>query len=229
MMTPAQVTAVRATTLTPLHYHSLAVPSGSATIAGFLADRSMSYAMAGAMGALAASAALPLKKDYHRDLSTLPWMASVFSARNPRLLPRIGKRLNLDTEGGYTKKIMDATGTGNLKTWFFIQEVAPGTVYDGAIFGPDPFAMAAEVERRPVDSIVVRTGRHLGGLVRLERSDEAHPVRLNAHTAHLFGADPASDPEMEVETFALYDMQFTAPKPLEDAARIVGSWRSFDA
>lgn len=227
-MTPAHVTAVRATTLTPLHYHSLAVPSGSATIAEFLADRSMSYALAGAMGALAASVALPLKKDYRRDLSALPWMASVFSARNPSLLPRLGKRLNLDTEGGYTKKIMDATGTGNLKTWFFIQEVAPGTVYDGAIFGPDPFAMAEAAEGRPVDSIVVRTGRHLGGLVKLERSPETMEVRLNAHTAHLFGAAPASDPKMEVDTFALYDMQFTAPKPLAEAAEIVGSWRPFD-
>ena len=228
-MAPARVTAVRATTLTPLHYHSLAVPSGSATIAGFLADRSMSYALAGAMGALAASAALPLKKDYRRDLSALPWLASVFTAKDPRLLPRIGKRLNLDTEGGYTKKIMDATGTGNLKTWFFIQEVAPGTVYDGAIFGPDPFAMASDTEGKLVDSIVLRTGRHLGGLVRLERSREERPIRLNAHTAHLFGANPAEDPEMAVDTFALYDMQFTAPKPLDEAARIVGSWRHFDA
>ena len=228
-MTPAQVTAVRATTLTPLHYHSLAVPSGSATIAEFLADRSMSYALAGAMGALRASAALPPKKDYHRDLSALPWMASVFSARNPSLLPRLGKRLNLDTEGGYSKKIMDATGTGNLKTWFFIQEVAPGTIYDGAIFGPDPFAMAAAADGAPVDSLVVRTGRHLGGLVKLERSADTPAVRLNAHTAHLFGADPASDPDMEVDTFALYTMQLTAPKPLDEAARIVGSWRSFDA
>lgn len=228
-MTAPQVTAVRATTLTPLHYHSLAVPSGSATIAGFLSDRSMSYALAGAMGALAASAALPLRKDYHRDLSALPWMASVFSARSPQLLPRIGKRLNLDTEGGYTKKIMDATGTGNLKTWFFIQEIAPGVIYDGAVFGPDPFAMAAEVEGRPVERLILRTGRHLSGLVRLERSEEARPVRLNAHTAHLFGVDPASDPEMAVETFALYSMQFTAPKPLDQAARIVGSWRAFDA
>jgi hypothetical protein len=224
-MTSPSVTPVRATTLSPLHYHSLAVPSGTATIAEFLADRSMSYAIANAMGSLAASVALPVRKDYRRDLAAFPWMASVFSATNPSLLPQIGKRLNLDTEGGYQKKVMDATGTGNLKTWFYIQEVAPGTIYEGAIFGPDPFSMASEAEGCEIDRLIVRTGRHLGGIVRLERSDDVTSVRLNAHTANLFGrAD-----HLEVDVFALYDMQMTPPMSLDEAARIVGSWRAFDA
>lgn len=224
-MTAPGVTAVRATTLSPLHYHSLAVQSGTATIAEFLADRSMSYAIANAMGSLAASVVLPIVKDYRRDLEAFPWMASVFSAVNPSLLPQIGKRLNLDTEGGYQKKIIDATGTGNLKTWFYIQEVAPGTVYEGAIFGPDPFRMASEAEGRDVDRLIVRTGRHLGGIVRLERAPEVTDVRLNAHTAHLFGRSDG----LEVDVVALYDMQFTPPMPLAAAAAVVGSWRSFDA
>ncbi|GGF77017.1 hypothetical protein GCM10011402_32130 [Paracoccus acridae] len=226
-MTVPGVTPVRATTLSPLHYHSLPVPSGTATIAEFLADRSMSYAIANAMGALSSSVALPRVKDYRRDLEVLPWMASVFTAVNPSLLPQIGKRLNLDSEGGYQKKIMDATGTGNLKTWFYIQEVAPGTIYEGAIFGPDPFLMASEADGRKIDYLIIRTGRHLGGIVKLERAPDVAAVRLNAHTAHLFGQDPATDPNMEVDVFALYDMQFTSLKPLEDAARIVGSWRTF--
>ena len=72
MSTPT-ATPVRAISLTPFHYHSLAVPSGTATLAAYLADRSMSYALAGAMGALAPSAALP-QKDYARDLRQLPWL-----------------------------------------------------------------------------------------------------------------------------------------------------------
>lgn len=224
-MTRPDVTPVRATTLSPLHYHSLAVPSGTATISEFLADRSMSYAIANAMGALWPSVALPMKKDYRRDLEAFPWMASVFSAVNPSLLPQIGKRLNLETEGGYQKKVMDATGIGNLKTWFYIQEVAPGTIYEGAIFGPDPFAMASDVEGREIDRLIIRTGRHLGGIVRLERAPDVAGVRLNAHTAHLFGREA----NLEVDVFALYDMQFTQAIALEEAADIVGSWRSFDA
>lgn len=221
-------TPVRAVTLTPFHYHSLAVPSGTATLAAYLADRSMSYALAGAMGALAPSAALP-QKDYERDLRQLPWLCSVFEARNPRLLPPIGKRLNLDTEGGYQRRVMDATGTGNLKTWFYIQEVPVGVEYDGAIFGLDPFRLASEVERREVTEIVVRTGRHLGGLLALTRQADRRSVRLNAHTAHLFGQRPEDDPTMAVDVFALYDMQVTAPMELDIAAETVGNWRYFQA
>ncbi|MDD2867480.1 hypothetical protein [Neomegalonema sp.] len=216
-------TPVRAVSLTPFHYHSLAVPSGTATLSSYLADRSMSYALAGAMGALAASAALP-QKDYRRDLEALPWLCSAFEAQNPRLLPPIGKRLNLDTEGGYQKRLMDATGTGNLKTWFYIQEVPPGVVYEGAVFGPDPFRLASEVEGRKVESLVLRTGRHLGGLIELRRAPEIEAARLNLHTAKLFGAAVEA---MEVDVFALYDIQLTAPMKLAEAAAVVGSWRSF--
>lgn len=225
MNTPT-VTPVRAVTLTPFHYHSFAVPSGTATLAAYLADRSMSYALAGAMGALAASAALP-RKDYSRDLRQLPWLCSVFQARNPRLLPAIGKRLNLDTEGGYQKRVIEATSTGNLKTWFFIQEVPVGVEYDGAIFGPDPFRLATAIEGREVGEIIVRTGRHLGGVLRLTRQALATPVRLNAHTAYLLGQDPEGSPVLAVDVFALYDMQLTAPMDVEMAANIVGGWRCF--
>ena len=227
MSTPT-ATPVRAITLTPFHYHSLAVPSGTATLAAYLADRSMSYALAAAMGALAPSAALP-QKDYARDLRQLPWLCSVFEARNPRLLPAIGKRLNLDTEGGYQKRIMDATGTGNLKTWFYIQEVPVGVEYDGAIFGMDPFRMASEVEQREVTEIIVRTGRHLGGLLSLTRQQDRRPVRLNAHTAHLFGQHPEDDPALAVDVFALYDIQVTAQMELDIAAATVSNWRHFQA
>ncbi len=223
-MTKVGVTAIRAVTLTPFHYHSLAVPSGTATLSTFLADRSMSYALAGAMGGLRPSVCLPVNKDYLRDLAAMTWLCSAFEAENPRLLPPLGKRLNLDTEGGYQKRVMDATGTGNLKTWFYIQEVPQDVVYYGAVFGPDPFAMASEAEGREVDEIIIRTGRHLGGLVSLRRAEEAPQVRLNVHTAHLFGANTA-DENLKVEVFALYDIQLTKRLELPVAAEIVAGWR----
>ena len=225
-MNAGTATRIRATSLTPFHYHSLAVPSGTATLAPYLADRAISYALASAMGALAASPALP-KKNYLRDFRALPWLASVFEAREPRLRRPLGKRLNLDAEGGYQKRIHEATGTGNLKTWFFIQEVPPGTVYHGAIFGPDPFLLAEGIENRDVGRIVVRIGRHLGGMLALDRceTDDNDKVRLNAWTADLAGYDVDNDPLMSVDVYALHDIQITAPMPLGAAAERVSAWR----
>ncbi len=217
-------TPVSARTLTPYHHHTLATPSGTATDARFLPDRAMSYALAGALGALAASPAL-FPKDYARDFRALPWLVSVLQADKARLLPPLGKRLNIEFEGGHSKKIQDATATGNLKTWFFIQEAAPELVYRGAVFGPDPFRVASEVAGEAVNEIVIRTGRHLGGLMALRRNDSAGNVRLNAHTAHLFGDDPNADPDLAVDIFALYDLQYSKPLALSRAASIVARWR----
>ena len=152
------------------------------------------------------------------------WLCSAFEAENQLLLPPLGKRLNLDTEGGYQKRVMDATGTGNLKTWFYIQEVPQDVIDQGAIFGPDPFEMASAIEGRKVNEIIVRTGRHLGGLVSLRRAEDVKQVRLNVHTAHLFGAD-TQDERLAVDIFALYDIQLTRRLDLDAAAGLVAGWR----
>lgn len=177
------------------------------------------------MGALAASPAL-FEKDYGRDLRRLPWLCSVFEADAPRLMPPIGKRFNLDVEGGYQKRVQDATSTGNLKTWFFVQEIPPFSVYRGAIFGPDPFEMASHDSGRRIDEIVVRSGRHLSGLISLRRTpaDGGH-VRMNAHTAHLFGVDPNAEPSLATDVFVLYDIQVTRPMPLDKAASMIERFR----
>ena len=221
-----KATPLVATTLTPYHHHTLATPSGTATDPRFLPDRAMSYALAGAMGALAASPAL-FPKDYARDLQALPWLVSVLEADESRLLPPLGRRLNIEYEGGHSRAIQNATATGNLKTWFFIQEAAPDLAYRGAVFGADPFEMASEASGENLDTIVVRTGRHLGGLVALRRDDSAVSafVRLNAHTAHLFGDDPNTDHDLAVDEYVLYDLQYSKPLELSRAATIVARWR----
>lgn len=180
-MAKPTVVGVKATTLSPFHYHSLAVPSGTATLATYLTDRSIGFAIANALGALAPSVALP-KKDYARHMKALPCLAGVFETKNPRLLRPIGRRLNLDGEGGFSMKMQGNVSTGNLKTWFFVQEVAAGVVYDGAVFCADPFEIAAEALGHEPDCLVVRTGRHLGGILKLEKAPDVARVRLNAHT-----------------------------------------------
>ena len=97
----AQAIGVRATVLSPFHYHSLAVPSGTATQPEYLTDRQMSFALAGTLGCLSSSPALP-RKDYRGHLAALPFLASVFETRAPRLLPPRACRLNIDAETGFT-------------------------------------------------------------------------------------------------------------------------------
>ena len=218
------VTPVIAKTLTPYHHHTLATPSGTGTDARFLPDRAMSYALAGALGSLAASPAL-FPKNYIRDLRALPWLVSVLEADRARLLSPIGKRLNIEFEGGHSKKLQDATATGNLKTWFYVQEAAPQLVYRGAVFGPDPFELLSEVEGAVVNEIIVRTGRHLGGIVSLRRTNDVMHVRLNVHTAHLFGDDPNTDPDLAVDVYTLYDLQYSQRLEIDRAAAIVARWR----
>ena len=217
-------TPVRLETLSPHHYQSLAIPSGVASLSTHLADRSVAYGLAGAFGSLSNSVALP-PKDYRRDFAGLTWLASVFEAENPRLMRPQGRRLNLDQEGGYQKSIQDATGTGNLKTWFFIQEIPVNVFYRGAVFGPDPFEMASEAEGTDVQRIVFRVGRHRGGLIRMVRSEESN-VRLNLHTGFVCGADVANDSRLRVEIPALWDLQVSEPLSLSAARGIVAEWKS---
>ena len=216
-------TPVRLETLTPHHYQSLAIPSGVASLSAHMADRSVAYGLAGAFGSLSPSVALPAK-DYRRDFAAMAWLASVFDAEKPKLMRPQGRRLNLDQEGGYQKSIQDATGTGNLKSWFFIQEIPPNAVYHGAVFGPDPFEMASEVERADISHIVFRIGRHRGGIVRMVRSDVTE-VRLNLHTGFVCGADVTHDVRLSVEIPALWDLQVSVPLPVATAARVVTEWQ----
>ena len=215
------VVGVRATVLSPFHYHSLAVPGGTATQPDFLTDRQMSFALGAALGCLSSSLALP-RKDYRAHLAALPFLASVFATAQPQLLPPLARRLNLDEEAGLTKAVQDATGTGNLKTYFFIQEVPPGVEYRGAVFGADPFALAGRAEGRPCREIIVRTGRHLGGMLRLE-PEPLGEVRLNAHTAALFGQVDG----LAVDLYVLHDLQLSGLLPVAEAGVKVARWRPF--
>ena len=156
------VIGARATVLVPFHYHSLAVPGGTATLPDFLTDRQISFAIAAALGCLSASPALPMK-DYRAHMTALPLLASVFETKEARLLRPLAKRLNIDAEAGLTKSVQDATGTGNLKTYFFIQEVPPGLVYEGAIFGADPFALASLVKKGQSPRSLCALGDTLAG------------------------------------------------------------------
>ncbi len=204
---------VKATTLTPFCYHSLMVQSGTATLPELISDRAIAFGLVASLGWMAARVALP-DKDYRRDLSAMPYRASVFTADHPRLLPPLVKRLNLDAEAGLKEKIQNVAKKGNLKDFFYTQEVPSEQEFRGALFGFDPFAATGEKE------LVIRIGLHRNGMVKLERDDSVTRVRLNAATAALFGR------ELPVERYCLHTLQLTGRLDLPDALRETRDWQS---
>lgn len=217
-----RATPIRLEMLTPHHYQSLAIPGGVATLSTFMADRSVAYGLTAALGGLSRSVALP-EKNYRRDMSGMGWIASAFEAEMPKLMRPLGRRMTLDHEGGYQKSVQDATGTGNLKTWFFIQEVPQGIIYNGAVFGDDPFEVASQAQGEPVAEIVFRIGRHRAGIVRATRG-EAKQVRMNLHTGFVAQVDVNADPRVRAEIPALWDIQLSQKLDLDVASEVAGDW-----
>jgi hypothetical protein len=204
---------VKATTLTPFAYHSLMVQNGTATLPELIGDRAIAFGLVAALGMMVARVALP-SKDYRRDLMAMPYRCSVFSTDMPRLLPPLVRRLNLDAEAGLKEKIQNVAKRGNLKDFFLTQEVPPGQVFHGAIFGLDPFAGTGQRQ------LVIRVGLHRNGMVKLELDRAIQQVRLNAATAALFGR------ELAVERYCLHYLQLTPLMSLTEAAEETALWQS---
>lgn len=202
---------LRATTLTPFAYHSLMVQGGTATLPELISDTALAFGLAATLGMMAARVALPTR-DYRRDLTAMPYRCSVLTTDDPRLLPPLIRRLNLDAEAGYQKKTQDVAKKGNLKEFFQTQEVPEGQVFRGAVFGLDPFAASGQ------EVLVIRIGLHRAGMVQLTRDRDIERAFLNAATAHLFGH------ELPVDRYCLYNLQLTPPMSLQDAAAEVARW-----
>ncbi len=202
-------------TLTPFAYHSLAVQSGTATLPELISDRAVAFGLAAALGMTAAQVAMPAK-NYRHHLASMPWRTSVFLTESPTLLSPLARRLNLDAEAGFQKKTQDAAKKGNLKDFFYIQEVPPYQVFTGVIFGLegfDPFEYAQE------DELVIRMGLHRNGMVKLKKTKQRlTSVRLNASTAALFAQ------ELPVERYCLHTLQLSPFMTLLDAAEKVDKW-----
>lgn len=208
---PVSAIGVVAETLTPFAYHSLMVQSGTATLPELIGDRAIAFGLAATLGMMSARVALP-ERDYRRHLAAMPYRTSVFVTPEPKLLPPLIKRLNLDAEAGLQEKVANVARKGNLKDFFMIQEVPPGQVYRGAIFGLDPFEASGQGE------LVIRIGLHRSGMVRLRPDTQIRTVCLNAATAALFGQD------LPVARYCLYGLQLTPPLGLEDAIEEVRQW-----
>lgn len=211
---------IEAETITPFAYHSLMVQNGTATIPELISDRAICFGLALALGMTQARTALP-PKDYYTHISAMPYRASLFTTDKPELLPPLVCRLNLDAEAGLQKKIQDVAKKGNLKDFFFIQEVPPYQKFKGVLFGFEGFNPFEYVEK---DEIVIRVGLHQRGMVRLKQMKKSPDkdftkVRLNCSTAALFGK------KLKVDRYLLHTLQLTQLMNIDDALDEVATWR----
>lgn len=222
-MSTGSLVLVRATALTPVTYFSLAIQDGVATLPDALPDIPVLFALAAAHGLMPGHPCLPMVPDYRRHLSNIPWRASVFEAVRPGLLPPIAQRRAIDSEAGRHNRFTNAASRGNFKDYFRVQSIPPAGaelasgdeagvgVFQGAIFGPDPFPVGE-------DSLVVRIGKNRSGMLLLERAHETRPVRLNAYTAAMF------DDELPVERYMLHSLQASPLIPVAEAERRLATW-----
>jgi len=206
---------IEAKSLTPFCYHSLMVQSGTATLPELISDCAVAFGLAATLGMTAAQTALPAK-NYRTHLKAMPYWTSVFVTDSPRLLPPLVRRLNLDAEAGIQEKIQNVAKKGNLKDFFYTQEVPSDQVFRGVVFGIngfDPFTYAGEKE------LVIRIGLHRNGMVLLKQTENIPPIRLNANTAALFQR------ELPVERFCLHNIQLTPWLGPKEAAAEVAQWK----
>ncbi len=205
------VIGLKAKIIAPFNYGHLLVNGGVATIPDYINDRAILFSIANALGMLAGSLVLPEKPMYRQHIGLLPWRASLFHCDQSRLNPPLARRSDLGVEGGYQDNIRRATGSGNFKEYFTIQEVPAFQEFFGLLTGPDPFEMAGS------DSLCVRIGSNRTGMALLSKC-EAKTARLNAATARLF------ERVLPVERFILDSMQATQMVTPAEAASEMSQW-----
>ena len=210
----------RLTALSPWAWHGLAVPSGTATLNDVVTDTAMAFATAAALGMAPRSPCLPPSPDYRRHLAVLPFKTALFLGQGNRLNRPLARRLNLDIECGMPKSVHDARNSGNIKDYYYIQEVAAGSVFHGWFLHADPLGIAHDAYGASVERLVVRLGLGRNGAGLLERCLSEHDLCLNLHTARLF--DP--DADLPAGPYRLHNIQPSRPLEPDVAARVTASW-----
>lgn len=201
-----------ARTLTPFYYHGFYVPDGSATHPDILSDTALCFALAHVLG-IPPTSRLREAPDYRTDLLHIPWRASLaVGDDNPSLAP-VRHIIDVEREGGYAEKLQKNMASGYFKKTFYVHEVAPGAIYHGLLFGPDPFRIANAEE------IIVRVGVGRLGMVQLTKESPLKEYRLNVSTGRLFGVSLFED-------FSVLDtIRFSVPCKPAEAEGILSQWR----
>ena len=210
----------RLTALSPWAWHGLATPSGTATLNNVVTDTAVAFAAANALGMAPRSPCLPSTPDYRTHLAALPFKTTLFLGEGNRLNRPLARRLNLDAESGMPKRVHEARTSGNIKDFYHLQEVAVGSEFHGCFLHADPLRIARDAYGVRTDRLVLRLGLGRNGVGLLERCSEQRELRLNLHTAHLFGA---SD-DLRAGPYLLHNIQPSRPLEAEDALRTTALW-----
>ena len=202
----------RAETLTPFYYHGLYVPDGSSTHPDVLSDTALCFALAHAFG-IPPTRRLREKPDYKKDLSYIPWRASLSTGEGNRSIAPVRHIIDVDREGGNSVRMQKNMASGFFKKTFYVHEVDVRAVYHGIIVGPDPFEMAHAEE------VTIRIGVGRLGIVRLTKDKPQDNYRLNVATGYLFGC------ALPEESRVLDTIRFSFPYASAEARGILSTWR----
>lgn len=206
--------------LTPWAWHGLAVPSGTSTLHDVVTDTAVAFATAVVLGMMPRSPCLPSKPNYAGHLAIMPFKVSLFMGQGNRLNRPLARRLNLDAECGFRKRLHTARASGNVKDYFHIQEVARGSIFRGFFLHADPMTLAAERYGEKLRCLVIRLGLGRNGVGILTREESGGDLCLNLHTASLFNADCG----IQAGPYRLHTIQPSQPITTDDALRITMSW-----
>lgn len=210
----------RLAALSPWAWHGLAAPSGTSTLNDVVTDTAVAFATACALGMMSRSPCLPSVPDYRGHLAILPFKTTLFMGHDNHLNRPLARRLNLDAECGMPKHVHDARTSGNVKDYYFIQEVAAGSEFYGYFLHADPLSMAGEAYGEQVDRLVVRLGLGRNGSGLIERCTDQPALCLNLCTARLF--DP--DVDLKAGPYRLHNIQPSQPLEPNEALRITAGW-----
>lgn len=223
-----KITYVKATTTAPYYYCHIPMTMGQATLPNLISDRAIMFAINNTLGFMNANLSMP-EKNYKKHIASMPIKSSIFLLDknvSPQLLPPLARRHDIKSEGGEPDRVRRATGSGNFKDFFYIQEVPYGMDFYGCLYGEDPF------ELLNTETFSVRIGANRGGSLKLKKvfkqdiDEQNQKITINVKTAELF------EPKIEdlnsilkIEKTYLGDIQLTGEKDALDFKEIITTWK----
>lgn len=205
---------IQARLLTPMYYHGIYIPDGSATHPNIITDTALVFALHHTLTGKPFVRPDSTYPDYLGDLKQIPWRASLLMGQSNRMLAGIRHTVDVEREGGYQDELQKGMGSGNYKKQFFVNEVAVGAKYTGLLYGPDPFALIQQ------DTFVIRVGVGKTGMLQLSRLDHqaVSEYHLNCATAKLFQT-PLREAYRILDT-----IRISQPLSLESSQDVLKSW-----
>lgn len=191
---------VRATTLSPMQYHSYQMARGTKT-ARFIGDLSLAFALNEATGKMDNSRHYRGYPDYKGDLEDSHYYATVFKPEDVEHLPALTRITMQGAEWGLSKhpaeimKMTKVIPSNTFGSYFQTQSVAPGSTFLGYILSEDGELPST-----------VRVGNQKEGLLKLERveEDEIESVWVNLFTLReIFGLKKIMKTEEMEEEFVI--------------------------